>query len=75
MTSEEPEITDFSPATLADTLKKIDQGEKTADQMEKILNQMENRIEALLNDLSTLDSDNKESLTNPENGNTADNDN
>lgn len=60
MTSEEPPLTDLTPATLADTLKKIDQGEKTADQMERILNQMEDKIELLLKDLSALESDNKD---------------
>ena len=54
------QLTDLTPATLADTLKKIDQGEKTADQMERILNQMEDKIELLLKDLSALESDNKD---------------
>lgn len=59
MTSEEPGLTEFTPATLADTLKKIQQGEKTADEMERILNQMESRIETLMKDLADLESNTK----------------
>lgn len=57
MTLDDSNLEEFNVATLADTLKKLEQGEKTAAEMERMLNRMDDRIELLLHELETLNSE------------------
>lgn len=65
MTLDEQKDSDlkFDAATMADTLKKLEQGEQTATQMEQMLNAMDDKIDTLLSQLESFQKERDEAAT------------